>query len=128
MQAIATKTAPHAIGPYSQAVRSAGFVFLSGQIAIDPGTGKLIEGDVAAEAARVMENLGEVLKAAGLTFDHVVKTTIYLIDLADFEAVNQVYGKRFQRVLPARATVQVSALPRGARVEIDAIASTPQLP
>ena len=128
MQAITTKAAPHAIGPYSQAVRSAGFLFLSGQIALDPATGKLVAGDVTAEAERVMANLSEVLTAAGLSFDHVVKTTIYLIDFADFEAVNQVYGKRFSRVLPARATVQVAALPRGARVEIDAIATTPQLP
>jgi len=128
MQAIATKTAPHAIGPYSQAVRTAGFVFLSGQIALDPATGTLVTGSAAIEAERVMENLAEVLKAAGLTFDHVVKTTIYLVDFADFDAVNEVYGRRFRRVLPARATVQVAALPKGARVEIDAIASTPQLP
>jgi 2-iminobutanoate/2-iminopropanoate deaminase len=128
MQSIATKNAPNAIGPYSQAVRAGGFVFLSGQIALDPGTGKLIVGDVTAETERVMTNLGEVLKASGLTFDHVVKTTIYLLDLADFEAVNQVYGTRFTRVMPARATVQVAALPRGARVEIDAIACMPQLP
>ena len=128
MQAIATKTAPHAIGPYSQAVRTAGFVFLSGQIALDPATGTLVTGSAAIEAERVMENLAEVLKAAGLTFDHVVKTTIYLVDFADFDAVNEVYGRRFRRVLPARATVQVAALPKGARVEIDAIASTPPLP
>jgi 2-iminobutanoate/2-iminopropanoate deaminase len=128
MQSISTKTAPHAIGPYSQAVRSAGLVFLSGQIAIDPATGKLVDGDARAQTERVMENLAAVLEAAGLTFDHVVKTTIYLVDFADFEAVNEVYGRRFARVLPARATVQVAALPRGARIEIDAIASTPQLP
>ncbi len=128
MQSIATKAAPAAIGPYSQGVRAGGFVFLSGQIALDPGTGKLITGDLRAEAERVMANLGEVLAAAGLSFDHVVKTTIFLVDFADFEAVNEVYGKRFGRVLPARATVQVAALPRGARVEIDAIACTPQLP
>jgi 2-iminobutanoate/2-iminopropanoate deaminase len=128
MQSIATKTAPNAIGPYSQAVRTQGFVFLSGQIALDPATGKMVEGDVAAEAERVMENLGAVLAAAGLAFDHVVKTTIYLVDFADFPVVNEIYGKRFTKVLPARATVQVAALPRGARVEIDAIASTPALP
>jgi 2-iminobutanoate/2-iminopropanoate deaminase len=128
MQSIATKAAPNAIGPYSQAVRTAGFVFLSGQIALDPATGTMVQGDAATETERVMENLGAVLNAAGLTFDHVVKTTIYLVDFADFAAVNEVYGKRFTKVLPARATVQVTALPRGARVEIDAIASTPQLP
>ncbi len=128
MQAISTNTAPDTIGQYSQAVRAAGFVFLSGQIGIDPATGKLVEGGVAAEAERVMENLTEVLKAAGLTFQHVVKTTIYLVDIADFATVNAIYGKRLGRVLPARATVQVAGLPRGARVEIDAIASTPVLP
>jgi 2-iminobutanoate/2-iminopropanoate deaminase len=128
MQAIATKTAPHAIGPYSQAVRTAGLVFLSGQIGLDPGTGAMVDGGVAVETERVMDNLGAVLAAAGLSFDHVVKTTIYLVDFADFSVVNEIYGKRFTKVLPARATVQVSALPRGAKVEIEAIASTPQLP
>jgi 2-iminobutanoate/2-iminopropanoate deaminase len=128
MQSIATKNAPNAIGPYSQAVRSSGFVFLSGQVALDPATGKMVEGDARAQAERVMQNLEAVLQAAGLGFDHVVKTTIYLIDFADFEVVNEVYGRRFTRVLPARATVQVAALPKGARVEIDAIAATPQLP
>ena len=128
MQAITTRTAPDTIGQYSQAVRVAGFVFLSGQIGIDPATGKLVEGGVAAEAERVMENLSEVLKAAGLTFQHVVKATIYLVDVQDFATVNAIYGKRMGRILPARATVQVAGLPRGARVEIDAIASTPTLP
>ncbi len=128
MQAIATTAAPAAIGPYSQAVRAAGFVFLSGQIALDPQTGKLVMGDIAAEAERVMENLSKVLEEAGLSFDHVVKTTIYLVDLADFDVVNAVYGTRFRRVLPARATVQVAKLPKGGRVEIDAIACMPQLP
>jgi 2-iminobutanoate/2-iminopropanoate deaminase len=103
-------------------------VFLSGQIGLNPATGALVEGGVKAEAERVMENLAHVLKAAGLSFDHVVKTTIYLVDLGDFAVVNDVYGRRFRRVLPARATVQVAALPKGARVEIDAVASTPQLP
>lgn len=128
MQAIATTAAPAAIGPYSQAVRAAGFVFLSGQIALDPQTGKLVMGDIAAEAERVMENLSKVLEEAGLSFDHVVKTTIYLVDLADFDVVNAVYGTRFRRVLPARATVQVAKLPKGGWVEIDAIACMPQLP
>jgi 2-iminobutanoate/2-iminopropanoate deaminase len=128
MQAITTNTAPDTIGQYSQAVRAAGFVFLSGQIGLDPATGNLVAGGVAVEAERVMDNLSEVLKAAGLTFDHVVKMTIYLVDIADFATVNEIYGKRLGRVLPARATVQVAGLPRGARVEIDAIASTPTLP
>jgi 2-iminobutanoate/2-iminopropanoate deaminase len=128
MQSISTKTAPAAIGPYSQAVRTSGVVYLSGQIALDPGTGSMIQGSIVAETERVMDNLAEVLRAAGLTFDHVVKTTIYLVDFKDFEAINEAYGRRFTRMLPARATVQVAALPRGARVEIDAIAVTPQLP
>jgi len=129
MQAISTKTAPAAIGPYSQAVRAGGFVFLSGQIALDPGTGQMIEGGVGPQIERVLDNLGAVLKAAGLSFDHVARTTIYLVDLADFQVVNEAYGRRFQRSpQPARSTVQVAALPRGARVEIDAIAVVPQLP
>src|SRR5579871_766074 len=129
MQAISTKTAPAAIGPYSQAVRTGTMIFLSGQIALDPGTGKMIEGDTAAQVERVLDNLGAVLKAGGLTFDHVVRTTIFLVDLADFQVVNDAYGTRFTRApQPARSTVQVAALPRGARVEIDAIAVMPQLP
>ena len=128
MEAIVTSAAPAAIGPYSQAVRAAGFVFLSGQIALDPATGAMVTGGTAAEAERVMLNLEGVLTAAGLTFDHVVRTTIYLIDFADFAAVNEIYGRRFRTTMPARATVQVAALPRGARVEIDAVAVTPALP
>jgi 2-iminobutanoate/2-iminopropanoate deaminase len=128
MEPISTKTAPVAIGPYSQAIRASGFVFLSGQIPLDPGTGQLIEGGIASQTERVLDNLGSVLKAAGLGFEHIVKTTIYLIDMGDFQTVNEIYGKRFSRNPPARATVAVSALPRGARVEIDAIACMPQLP
>ena len=120
---IHSDAAPKAIGPYSQAVRSgAGMVFLSGQIPLDPASGEIVPGDVRAQAERVMENLAAVLRGAGLDFHHVMKTTIYLVDLADFAAVNEVYGKRFPKAPPARATVQVAALPRGARVEIDAIA------
>jgi len=128
MRPIATKTAPAAIGPYSQAVQAAGFIFLSGQIPLDPGTGKMIEGDVTTQTERVLDNLGAVLKAAGCTFAHVVKTTIFLVDMADYQVVNETYAKRFAQNPPARATVQVAALPRGARVEIDAIACLPQLP
>jgi 2-iminobutanoate/2-iminopropanoate deaminase len=129
MQPISTKNAPAAIGPYSQAVRAGGLVFLSGQIPLVPGTGQVLEGGIVDQTERVMDNLGAVLQAAGLTFDHVVKTTIYLADLADFQAVNEVYGKRFTRTpQPARSTVQVAALPRGAKVEIDAIAVMPALP
>jgi 2-iminobutanoate/2-iminopropanoate deaminase len=129
MQAISTKTAPAAIGPYSQAVRVAGLVFLSGQIPLDPGTGQIVEGSITVQTERVLDNLAAVLKAAGLTFDHVAKTTIFLTDLGDFQAVNEVYGERFTHTpQPARSTVQVSALPRGATVEIEAIAVLPALP
>lgn len=118
-----TDQAPAAIGPYSQAVVAQGLVFCSGQIALRPG-GQVLVGRTAAEqAAQVMENLGVVLKAAGSGLDRVVKTTIYLLDLADFAAVNEVYGGFFAKDPPARATVQVSGLPKGALVEIDAVAT-----
>jgi 2-iminobutanoate/2-iminopropanoate deaminase len=120
--AIQTKNAPAAIGPYSQAIRAGSMVFLSGQIPLDPATGTLVSGTVAEETERVMENLKGVLEAAELSFENVVRTTIFLTDMADFQAVNEVYGKRFPGIPPARATVQVAALPRGVRVEIDAIA------
>jgi 2-iminobutanoate/2-iminopropanoate deaminase len=119
---IHSESAPKAIGPYSQAVQVHQIVFLSGQIPLDPATGELAKGDIRAQTERVMDNLAAVLKAADLGFEHVVKTTIYLVDLADFAAVNETYGKRFPVKPPARATVQVAALPKGARVEIDAIA------
>ena len=122
-EAITSSDAPKAIGPYSQAVRAGGLVFLSGQIPLDPKTGELVGADVRAQADRVLDNLAAVLRAAGLSFEQLVKTTIYLTDLADFGAVNEVYGKRFGAVPPARATVQVAALPRGAKVEIDAVAA-----
>jgi len=116
--------APKAIGPYSQAIAApaAKLVFLSGQIPLDPTTGELVAGDISAQTAQVMKNLGAVLTAAGVSFDHVVKCTIFLVDLADFAVVNKVYGQAFRSAPPARATVQVAALPKGARVEIDAIA------
>ena len=122
MKAISSPDAPAAIGPYSQAIHSGDLVFLSGQVPIDPGTGELVVGDIAAQTERVLDNLAAVLGAAGCSFADVVKTTIYLVDLGDFQAVNQTYAKRFSAAPPARATVQVSALPKGARVEIDAIA------
>jgi 2-iminobutanoate/2-iminopropanoate deaminase len=122
MKAISTANAPAAIGPYSQAIQSGDLVFLSGQVPIDPSTGELVAGDIAAQTERVLDNLGAVLAAAGCGFADVVKTTIYLVDLNDFQVVNQTYAKRFLAAPPARATVQVSALPKGARVEIDAIA------
>jgi 2-iminobutanoate/2-iminopropanoate deaminase len=119
---IASNEAPAAIGPYSQAVAAGDWVFLSGQIPLDPTSGMLVIGDIKAATTRVMENLGAVLRATDLTFDHVVRTTIYLVDLADFAAVNSVYAQYFPNNPPARATVQVAALPRGVPVEIDAIA------
>jgi len=120
--AIRTDRAPQAIGPYSQALASHGLVFLSGQIGLDPATGALVTGGTAAEAEQVLKNLQAVLAAAGLGFEHVVRTTIYLVDLADFAAVNDVYQRYMREPYPARATVGVAALPRGARIEIDAIA------
>ncbi|SEU19762.1 RidA family protein [Stigmatella erecta] len=117
-------SAPQAIGPYSQAVQAdAGkMIFLSGQIPLDPKTMELVQGDAAVQAERVMQNLKAVLAAAGADFSHVVRCTIFLIDLGDFSKVNEVYGRFFTGAPPARVTVQVSALPRGAKVEIDAIA------
>lgn len=120
--------APAAIGPYSQAIVLDGWLFASGQIPLDPSTGELVRGDIEAETRRVMQNLGAVLQAGGCSFDAVVKTTIYLVDLGHFTAVNEVYGAYFSASPPARATVQVAALPRGARVEIDAIARIPHNP
>ncbi len=122
MNAISSPDAPAAIGPYSQAIRSGDLVFLSGQVPIDPKTGELVTGDIAVQTERVLDNLSAVLAAAGCAFGDVVKTTIYLVELGDFQAVNATYAKRFTAAPPARATVQVSALPKGARVEIDAIA------
>jgi 2-iminobutanoate/2-iminopropanoate deaminase len=122
MKPVTSLEAPTAIGPYSQAIDAGDFVFLSGQVPIDPKTGELVEGDIATQTERVLDNLGAVLAAAGCAFSDVVKTTIYLVDLGDFQVVNATYAKRFTGAPPARATVQVSALPKGARVEIDAIA------
>jgi 2-iminobutanoate/2-iminopropanoate deaminase len=119
---VRTDHAPAAIGPYSQAVRAGGFVFLSGQIPLDPATGEMIDGPIEAQTERVMKNLEAVLAAAGSSFDRVVRATIYLVDLGDFAKVNAIYGARFPNDPPARATVQVAALPRGARVEIDLVA------
>jgi 2-iminobutanoate/2-iminopropanoate deaminase len=119
---IATEKAPLAIGPYSQAIASGDFVFTSGQIPLDPATQQLVQGDVRVQAERVMKNLEGVLEAAGCSFAQVVKATIFLADLNDFSAVNEVYGRRFPEVPPARSTVQVAALPKGARIEIEMIA------
>jgi 2-iminobutanoate/2-iminopropanoate deaminase len=124
-EAVSTSNAPAAVGPYSQAVKSGDLLFLSGQIPLDPATKTLVSGDIVAQARQVMSNLSAVLGAAGATFEDVLKTTIYLVDLNDFARVNEVYGSFFSSSPPARATVGVSALPLGARVEIEAIARLP---
>ena len=119
---ITTDKAPQAIGPYSQAIAAGQLLFLSGQTPLDPATGKLVDGGIAEQTHRVMSNLRAVLTAAGASFDNVVRTTIFLADMNDFAAVNEVYGSYFENPAPARACVQVAELPMKARVEIDAIA------
>jgi 2-iminobutanoate/2-iminopropanoate deaminase len=120
--AISTTQAPAAIGPYSQAIRADGYLFCSGQLGLDPATDDFVAGDVGAQAEQALRNLGAVLEAAGLTFGDVVKTTIFLADMADFAAVNRVYGRFVTDQPPARSTVAVAALPKGGRVEIEATA------
>jgi len=122
-QAVSTSSAPPAIGPYSQAIRAGSLLFVSGQIALDPATGTIVEGDVAAQTRQVFRNLDEILKAAGASFDLVVRTTVYLADMNDFPVMNEIYGTYFSAPAPARATVQAARLPRDARVEIDLIAA-----
>ncbi len=121
-EVITTDRGPKAIGPYSQAVKANGFIFISGQIPLDPRTQELVEGDVARQTERVMENLKGIVEAAGSSLDRVVKTTVFLKDLADFPAMNEVYSRYFPANPPARATVQVARLPRDVRVEIELIA------
>jgi 2-iminobutanoate/2-iminopropanoate deaminase len=123
IESVATEHAPKAIGPYSQAIKANGLLFASGQVALDPRTQQLVQGgDVAIETERVLENLKAVVEAAGSSLAHTVKTTVYLADLGDFAKMNEVYARYFGERPPARATVQVSRLPRDARVEIDLIA------
>ena len=122
MKIIHTPEAPEALGPYSQAVVAGEWVFASGQIPIDPGTGELVDGGIAEQTDRVMKNLAAVLHEAGLSLDRVVKTTVYLADMGSFGAMNEVYGKHFGDHRPARATVEVAALPKNVGVEIDVIA------
>lgn len=125
MHIIQTEDAPKAIGPYSQAIAQGDWVFVAGQIPLDPATMEMIKGDVAAQTERVLDNLSAVLQAAGSRLEHVVKTTVFLADMNDFTAMNDVYAERFGRHKPARSTIQAGALPKGARVEIDAIALKP---
>ena len=121
-QVVTSPTLAPAIGPYSPALRVGDFLFLSGQIPLDPATGQVVEGDIRAQTTRVLDNLGELLKAGGASFASVARTTIFLADMNDFAAVNEIYGLYFAAPFPARATVQVARLPRDVRVEIDAIA------
>ncbi len=120
--AIRTATAPAAIGPYSQAVKAGGLVFVSGQIPLDPATGQMVQGDIATQTHRVFTNLREILTAAGSSLDKVVRSTVYLADMGDFAAMNEVYGGYFTAPAPARSTIQAGKLPKDARVEIDVIA------
>ena len=124
--AIRTSAAPAAIGPYSQAIGAGRLVLCSGQLGLDPMTGELVEGGVAQQAERALRNLAGVLDAAGLGFADVVKTTVFLVDMADFAALNEVYGRFVTDPPPARSTIAVAALPKGARVEIEAIAARPE--
>ena len=123
MKIISTPNAPAAIGPYSQGVGSQGFAFLSGQIPLDPATGQVIDGDIAAQTERVIENLKGVLESVGWSLAHVVKTTVYLKDMGEFARMNEVYARYFPENPPARSTVEVARLPRDVRVEIDCIAA-----
>ena len=122
-QVVSSPDAPKAIGPYSQAVRAGQLLFVSGQVPLDPATGQIVDGDIAAQTHRVFANLDAVLKAGGRSFADVVRTTVFLADMNDFATVNAVYGEYFSEPYPARATVQVARLPKDARVEIDVIAS-----
>jgi 2-iminobutanoate/2-iminopropanoate deaminase len=122
LEKILTPDAPAPIGPYNQAIRSGDFIFCSGQIPLDPATGELVPGDVGAQTRQVMKNISAVLAAADATFENVVKTTIFLLDMGDFSAVNAVYGEYFTGLAPARSTVAVVALPKASRVEIEVLA------
>ncbi len=119
---ISTSEAPAAIGPYSQAIKAGDFLYCSGQIPLDPTTGTITEGGITAQAHQVLQNLGAVLRAAGVSYDRVVKTTVYLADMGDFAEVNEVYAGYFSAPAPARATIQAAALPKNVRVEIDVVA------
>ncbi len=119
---IATDAGPKAIGPYSQAIKANGFVFVSGQVALDPATQQVVPGDVAAQTERALQNLAGIVKAAGTSLDRAVKTTVFLKNMSDFAAMNEVYGRYFTQAPPARSTVEVARLPKDVLVEIDLIA------
>jgi 2-iminobutanoate/2-iminopropanoate deaminase len=122
MESIQTDRAPQAIGPYSQAIKANGFIFASGQIPLDPTTMRIVEGGIEEQTGRVLDNLKAVLEAAGSSLDRVVKTTVYLADMGEFAAMNEIYARYFGATKPARATVQVARLPRDVKVEIDVVA------
>ena len=122
LSAVSTGSAPKALGPYSQAIRAGQFLFVSGQVPIDPATGELVHGDIADQTRRALQNIGEILTAGGASFQQVVRTTVYLADLSDFAAMNDVYATFFAAPQPARSTIQAARLPRDARVEVDVIA------
>ena len=122
IQPISTPSAPAALGPYSQAIRAGPFLFVSGQVPIDPATGRLVTGSIADQTRRALQNIGEILKAGGASFQQVVRTTVYLADLADFPAMNETYAAFFTAPQPARSTIQAAKLPKDARIEIDVIA------
>jgi 2-iminobutanoate/2-iminopropanoate deaminase len=123
IETVATSGAPRAIGPYSQALRAGGFLFTAGQVGFDPTTGELVDGGIAEQTRRVLQNIRAILEAGGSGLAQVVKTTVFLVDMADFGAMNEVYAEAFGAHRPARSTVAVAALPRGARVEIEAVAA-----
>lgn len=122
-QPIASPLAPKPVGPYSAAVRAGSLLFVSGQVPLDPATGRMVEGDIGVHTRRVLQNVGALLEAAGLSFAHVVRTTVFLADMNDFQAMNETYATFFSEPYPARSTVQAARLPRDARVEIDVVAS-----
>ena len=122
LSAVSTESAPKALGPYSQGIRAGQFLFVSGQVPIDPQTGALVQGSIGDQTSRVFRNIGEILKAGGASFQHVVRTTVYLADLGDFSAMNDVYATFFTPPQPARSTIQAARLPRDARIEVDVIA------
>jgi 2-iminobutanoate/2-iminopropanoate deaminase len=124
IETVATNGAPRAIGPYSQALRAGGFLFTAGQVGFDPATGELVDGGIAEQTRQVLANIRAILEAGGSGLAQVVKTTVFLVDMADFAAMNEVYAEVFGAHRPARSTVAVAALPRGARVEIEAVAAT----